>query len=269
MRTEGSDATAHMSEETGRASTIIPKAMVGSYVINGLLTLVMIITYCFLLVDYTSAEKSATGLLGLPFLQVFANATGSIRGGAALSSILVVLQIFGTMNFMAACARQIFAFARDKGLPFGYWIAKVDAAGTYPVNAVLVVWGFVMLLSLITLGSYTAFEAITSLTMLALTSTYLISLGCVLWRRCFGGGLPASPWTLGRFGIPINVLALCYCIFLIIFLPWPVTVPVTKDNFNWASVMFIGILVLSAFYYIIRARKAYMGPVVQVRPRGE
>ena len=70
--------------------------------------------------------------LGLPYLQVFANITGSARGGQALVSVMAVLQIFGTVNWMATCARQIFAFARDRGLPFGSWIASVDAQGTYP-----------------------------------------------------------------------------------------------------------------------------------------
>lgn len=43
----GSDATAHMAEETRNASLVIPRAMVWSYVINGLMVFLMLITYCF------------------------------------------------------------------------------------------------------------------------------------------------------------------------------------------------------------------------------
>lgn len=64
-----------------------------------------------------------------------------------MASILCVLQAFGATNFMASSARQIFAFARDKGLPFHNWIAKVDSAGTFPINAVFVVWAFIVLIS--------------------------------------------------------------------------------------------------------------------------
>lgn len=264
---KGADTSAHMSEETKHAGRVIPQAMVWSYVINGILAYVFAITYCFLLVDYSAAESSPTGLLYLPFLQVFANTVGSASGGAAIASILVVLQIFGSINYMATCSRQIFAFARDGGLPFGRWIAKVDAAGTYPINAVLVVWAIVILETLITLGSTVAFDAINSLTTLALSSTYFISLACMFWRRC-AGGLPASAWSLGRAGPPLNLLGMVFCIFLIVFLPWPIAVPVTAQNFNWSSVMFTGIMIIATAYFF-RARKVYTGPVVDVRPRGE
>ena len=60
----GSDATAHMSEETKSASTVIPKAMVTSYIIKGLTTMAMIITYFFCLVGYDEAGHSPTGKLG-------------------------------------------------------------------------------------------------------------------------------------------------------------------------------------------------------------
>lgn len=262
----GSDATAHMAEETKHASTIVPKIMVSSYLINGFSTMVVLITYCFCLVDYNAAENSPVGVLGLPYLQVFARVTGSIGGGQGLAVVLVLLQIVGTINFMTTCSRQIFAFARDNGLPFSRWIARVDRSGTYPVNAVLVVWTFIVLLTLITLGSTIAFEAITSLTMLALFSTYTISCTCLFWRRCFGGGVRRGPWSLGRFGIPINFLALCYCFFVLTFLPWPVTVPVVPANFNWSSVIYVGILGFSTGYYVLFARKQYAGPVVYTKP---
>ena len=257
-----------MAEETKHASVVIPKAMITSYFINGATCLVMLITYCFILKDYASAEHSLVGeYLLLPFIQVFVNAVGSTGGGTAMVAILTVLQTFGCINWMASNARQIFAFARDRGLPFGSWIAKVDQAGTYPINSILCVWGFVVLISLITLGSIVAFEAIVSLQILALMFTYLTSLSCIIWRRLFGSPLPPSPWTLGRFALPINIVGWCYCLYMVIFLPWPVYLPVTAQNFNWAVVMFSGIMILSGIYYIIWARKVYKGPVVFVRPR--
>ncbi|KAF2718641.1 amino acid transporter [Polychaeton citri CBS 116435] len=263
----GSDATAHMAEETKKASVVVPKAMITSYVVNGGLGFIMTVTFCFLLVDYDNAENSPVGMIGLPFIQVFINAVGSVGGGTAMVAILCVIQTFGCINWMASNARQIFAFARDQGLPFSGWIAKVNMAGTYPVNSILFVWAFVVLISLITLGSTIAFDAIVSLQILALIFTYLVSLSCLIWRRLFGEPLPASPWTLGRFGLPINVVGICYCVYLIIFLPWPIEVPVTAENFNWAPVMFVGIMILSALYYILWARKIYKGPVFLVRPR--
>lgn len=258
-----------MAEETKHASTVIPKAMITSYHVNAATGFVMLVTYCFTLVDYATTLDSPAGQFGVPFVQVFINATGSIGGGTAMVAIICVLQTFGCYNWMASNARQIFAFARDRGLPFGSWIAKVDQAGTYPINSILCVWGFVVLITLITLGSIVAFYALTSLQILSLMFTYLVSLSCIIWRRLFGDPLPTSPWTLGRFALPINILGWLYCLYMVVFLPWPVALPVTPQSFNWASVMFAGIMFLSALYYLIWARKVYKGPVVQVRPREE
>ena len=258
-----------MAEETRHASTVIPKAMIASYVINGALAFVMIVTYCFTLVDYESAVNSPVGLFQLPFIQVFANATGSAGGGAALVSLLVILQVFGTFNFVASTSRQMFAFARDRALPFSGWIAKVDAGGTFPVNAVIIVWLFTVLLSLITLGSVVAFDAIISLPSLAFMFTYLVSVSCLTWRRYFGPPLPPSPWTLGRFGGPINIIAIMYCVYIIVFLPFPTAIPVTAVYFNWAPVIFGGVMILALLYYFAYARKYYKGPVAYLRPREE
>jgi len=111
-----------MAEETRHASDVIPKAMVASYFINGLMVFLMLITYCFCLSDLDTAFQSATGF---PFIAVFATAVGSAEGAAAITSLLIVLIVFSVTNYMAACSRQVFAFARDKGFPLYSWIAKV------------------------------------------------------------------------------------------------------------------------------------------------
>ena len=260
-----------MAEETKEAAVIVPNAMVASYLINGGFAFIILVTYCFLLVDYTAVENSPLGLAGLPFIEVFVRATNSAAGGCTLLAIMSVVQIFGCANWMASNARQIFAFARDGGLPFHGWIAKVDSAGTYPVNAILIVWAGVCLLPLIYLGSAAAFTALTSLQIIALIFTYLISLTSILWRRIFRpGSLPSSPWTLGRLALPINVVGWFYCIYQLAFLAWPQFVnPLTLAYMNWSSVMFVGIMALSAVYYFIWGKRLYKGPVVLVRPREE
>ncbi|KAK5696833.1 hypothetical protein LTR97_008137 [Elasticomyces elasticus] len=256
-----------MAEETHDASMTIPKAMIASFLINGTLVFAMMMTYIFTLVDYDSIVNSREGHLGIPYLRAFANSTNSIPAGAALAALIVVLQIIGVTTWMTSCSRQIWAFGRDQGFPFSGWITKVDRGRTHPVNALVAVWGFVVLICLITLGSSVAFNAINSVQVLAIVSTYLTSIACLLWRRSFGDPLPASPWTLGRAAIPLNMVAFCYCIFLGIFVPFPAVLPVTVQNFNWAPVIFIGVMLLSALYYQLWAKKRYYGPVVLVQQR--
>jgi amino acid transporter len=81
-----------------------------------------------------------------------------------------------------------------------------------PVNAVYVTGGFSFILSLIYIGSPTAFYAITSLMTVALLQCYMFSIGSILWRRIVHPEtLPQGTFMLGRWGIPINAFAVVWC----------------------------------------------------------
>ena len=62
----------------------------------------------------------------------------------------------------------------------------------------------------------------------------------------------------------MNGFALVYSLYLIIFIAFPVEVPVTVDTVNWSPVMFVGVVLLAWVYYILYAHKVYNGPVKKV-----
>lgn len=74
-----------------------------------------------------------------------------------------------------------------------------------------------------------------------------------------------GPWTLGKLGIAVNMLAMAFCLFLVIFLPFPTILPVTAQNMNYASVVFVGVILFSLIDWIVRGRKRYTGPIREVR----
>lgn len=94
----GSDSTAHLAEETQLAATVIPKAMIVSYCITGLMNFITLITLCFCFVDPEQASSSTT----YPFLTVFTSATGSAQGATGLGSILILLIGCSTVNYMVS-----------------------------------------------------------------------------------------------------------------------------------------------------------------------
>lgn len=145
-----SDSTAHMAEETQHAAYVIPRAMVWSYFIIGLLDFVMLLVVCFIWVDQEFYLNNPTGYA---FLGLFITATGSANGAIAITSIMILLTVLSLVNFMASTSRQVFAFARDDGLPFSRWISKVNKRTLTPMNALVVVLVFVVLICLIGLGS--------------------------------------------------------------------------------------------------------------------
>ena len=124
-----------------------------------------------------------------------------------------------------------------------------------------------MVLSLINIGSTVAFNAILSLSTVALMATYILSIACVVARRFSGEPLPPARWTLGRMGLPINIAALVYTTWGFFWSFWPNSHDVTVSNFNWACVLFVGLMSVSAILYFAYARKIYEGPVVKVEGR--
>ena len=83
-----------------------------------------------------------------------------------------------------------------------------------PVNAVFVTASFSFALSLIYIGSPTAFYAITSLMTVALLQCYMFSIGSILWRRIrMPETIPQSYFSLGKWGIPINAVAFVWCMW--------------------------------------------------------
>lgn len=120
----GPDSATHMSEELRDASYTLPRAMIITTLVNGAMGFVMLVTFCMTLGNVDIILSTPTGQ---PFIQVFYNATGSKSGTSTLTAILITLATFGCVTNIATSSRQVWAFARDQGLPFSRWLAYVSS----------------------------------------------------------------------------------------------------------------------------------------------
>lgn len=226
------------------------------------MAIVLLISYLF---STPSVWDSLQDDTGFPFLYVFKQAT-STAGVNGLTAIILLPVIFSNILFNASTSRQTFAFARDRGLPFAKWIGKVDAKRKIPVNAIALSCIISCALSLINIGSETAFNAIISLNVAALMYTYIVSISCVVYRKIWHADtLPPRRWDMGPWGLVINIIALLYSCFALFWSLWPPERPVTLDNFNWSVVIFGGVFVISLVMYVIKGRKEYLGPAAIVQ----
>lgn len=117
----GADSAAHMSEECRDAGVVVPKAMMWTLAINGLMGFIMLITYLYSMPNVTHAINEVSGF---PMIYVFRQAM-SISSVMTIIVFFIVVLMAGNISFQAATARQTFAFARDHGLPFSSWLSKV------------------------------------------------------------------------------------------------------------------------------------------------
>ncbi|OAQ74176.1 amino acid transporter [Pochonia chlamydosporia 170] len=257
----GSDSVAHMAEEIKDAGVVVPRSMVWSFLINVPFTFGLLIAYLFCIGNVEEALASKTGF---PFMYVFQNATKSISATTGLTIVVLVLLTMITISALASTSRQTFAFARDKGLPFSNWLGTVHPSWQVPVNSVFFTCAFSMAFALINIGSTVAFNAMLSLSTVALMATYVVSIGCVTLKRIRGEQLPRCRWSLGRSGLSINIIALLYSCWSFFWSFWPNSYEVTAANFNWACVLFVGLMAISWAIYFAKARHVYEGPVATV-----
>ena len=133
-----------------------------------------------------------------------------------------------------------------------------------PLNSITTTIIITSLLSLINLGSATALNSITSLSTTALLSSYMCSIGCMIWRRVTNHRLLPSKFGLGRWGLPINIAAEAYLVVAFFFAFFPTEHYPDPDDMNW-NILIYGVVVVGSLLYYIRARHNYDGPVEYVR----
>ncbi|KAL2809705.1 amino acid/polyamine transporter I [Aspergillus granulosus] len=258
----GYDCSVHMCEEIKDASQTLPKAMMSAVGVNACLGFIMVITICFTLGDVESVLATPTGF---PFIQIFYNTTQSYAATNAMTAILVITLTASTITEVATASRQLWSFARDQGLPFSSFFAYVTPGWNIPLNSVMVSLAVTILLSLINIGSSVALTAIVSLTITSLMSAYILSIGCILIKRFRGEALPARRWSLGRFGMAINLASMAFLLPIFVFAFFPLTSTVDEQTMNWSVVMYVGLITLASLYYAIRGRHHFVAPVALIK----
>ena len=128
----GADGAIHMSEEIENASIVVPRAILTTYLINGVSAFAMLVTILFCTNDIQGALDSATGY---PFIEILLSATNSPAGTTVLVGILAVLDIVASVSCIASASRQLWSFSRDRGVPGWQLISKVKRKKKLQITA--------------------------------------------------------------------------------------------------------------------------------------
>lgn len=132
-----------------------------------------------------------------------------------------------------------------------------------PIRGIILTVFIVCLLSLLNLNaaSYVAFGAILALSSQALFISYFIAISSMLYARYSqGSNLKLGAWNWGRWGLYINIFALLYTTYAIIWLPFPSTLPVTAANMNYCGPIMGFILVTAVLVWFAWAKDNWAGP---------
>jgi urea carboxylase system permease len=267
----GFDTAGTLAEETKSPRTEAPKAIIGSVI--GAFLIGAIFLFCMLLgiPDLKTAIAQAWG----PAQIIDANF------GAAMSAaflMVVSAAIFVCcLAIETATIRLCFGMARDDTLPASTWLKKVNPGLHTPVIACIVI-GILSGIPFIQFAGV-AIIAIAATGMIYLS--YLIGNLALLRARLRGWPKTKAPFSLGRWGLPLTVVALLYGGGMFLNMMWPRAAtnprPATEApslNFHWhwlnsQPVLWstLGVIVVvGAFYFVLVQRNK---PAHLQAPEGE
>lgn len=114
-----------------------------------------------------------------------------------MGAIVLALTWACATGIITTASRMTWSFSRDKGTPFSSVVSYVSKTRRIPTVAVLVVTGIAALLTLIYIGSDTAFNDVISLTITGFYSSYFLPAAFLLYNRVKGRIQPHNQQTPG------------------------------------------------------------------------
>lgn len=259
----GADGAIHMSEEIQMASTVVPRALVASIALNGVMGFAMLIAILFCIGDIDNALSTPTGF---PFIEIFRQAVRTNGGATAMTAVVLSLMIFATIAVLAAASRMTWAFSRDNGLPGSRLLSRVEPRTKIPLYAVGLSVIITMLLGLINIGSSAAFNAVASLVVSGYLGSYTLPMILLLHKKITNPtSIHYGPWTLGRrLGIFCNAFGLMWIAIVMVFSFFPaVRTDLTLQSMNWSCLLWGGTMLIGVASYFGYLRGRYNGPVVE------
>jgi choline transport protein len=130
-----------------------------------------------------------------------ADSVGSTAGATVMTAVVIILTWACATGIITTASRMTWSFARDKGTPFSHALAFVSKTRRVPLVALGTACFLAALLTLIYIGSYTAFNDVVSLTITGFYSSYFLPAAFLLYRRV---KKQISPHELDTPGFPVR-----------------------------------------------------------------
>ncbi len=246
----GYDASAHMAEETYLARLNSAWGIFLSVAVSAVVGYVML-----MVLTLSITNISATATDPYPVLKILYDNLAPFCANLLAVIIAGAMWLCG-LSCVTSMSRMWFAFARDGGLPGHAFIRQVHPRWRTPVNAILVT-SFLAVLMLLWSGAY---YVVTAICVVMLYWAYGLPIFLNLRNKLRGRNeytSPATaPWTLGKWCVPLNVLAVLWIVLISVFLVLP-----PNELVLWTVVL---IAISMTAYWQWDVRKRFTGPAAAV-----
>ncbi|KAG0288418.1 hypothetical protein BGZ96_007827 [Linnemannia gamsii] len=241
------------AEESRRPERALPKLMVGSMVSSLLIGLPLVIVLNYGII------KTIRGLLDepVPGIKIILSTIGNSTGTVFVAFVLTAIFFTGLIRLSTA-TRTVYSFARDGGIPHSVYWNHLHPRRKIPQRVSwLVTIACMCCIFPFFWGNSVAFQWVSSLGCITANISFVVPLCMRLTRE---GKLHFIPghFTLGRFSKPLHILSIIWLSFLSLILMFPSTIPVTRNNFNYAPVVLAILTIIFAISWC-KARTDFTG----------
>jgi amino acid transporter len=244
----GYDASAHVAEETVMARLNSAWGVFLSVAVSAVVGYVMLVVLTWSIPEGKVAETAADAY---PVLYIVYNNLSSFFANVIAIIIGVAMWLCGLAS-ITSMARMWYAFARDDGMPGSGLIKQVSPKYRTPVWSTLITSVLAVIICLYA----AAFYVVTSISTITLYLAYMFPI-YLNWRNKRRGQgefttPETAPWTLGKWGPLLNVIAIVWVLILTVVFSLP-----PNELVLWTM---IGLAVVLVLYWQLVAKRSFIGP---------
>jgi len=250
----GFDTAGSLAEETHDPRRHAPPAIIRALAASGIAGFLVLL---FAVMSVPNIHAPQIGTSGLPY--VVKAALGGTIGNLFLIDSVIAITVC-SLAVHAGGIRMIFTMGRDGRLPASSAIARVHGKSKTPLVPSLVIGVLTIALLILNVGNQRAFFVLTSVAIIMFYLAYLCVTVPLLLARLRGKWPTPSHgpyFSLGRWGLPVNLLAVIFQIGVLVNLAWPRVAVYGGDHwyYQWGAFVFVGLLGgVGALYYLIALR---------------
>jgi amino acid transporter len=239
----GFDTAGTLAEETHNPSRAVPRALLlallGSFVIGGLFLVGAVLAIPADGLTKFMADPSSLESIISDAIPGFSNVFFII--------VATAITVCG-LSVQANATRLLFSMARDREVPGSKLFSRVHPSLGTPLAAILTT----AVLSAALIFATQVEAVLVAVTVVLIYLAYLICTTATLVARLRGKFVASGSFSLGRWGLIVNALAVTWGIAMIINLSWYRPVEGAPAYLNLAIYIFVPlILVIGALYYFL------------------
>jgi amino acid transporter len=223
----GFEACGDVAEEVKNPGVQIPKSMRMTIYIGGAASFFITLALLLAVPDFGAVISGADPD---PVTTVLRDAFGPL-GFRVVVAVVLISFISCALSLQAAASRLMYSYARDEMMPASALFARFSTKRAVPPYSLALA---AVVPSIIVIGSKFSADALTKIVSFAALGIYLGFMMVVIaaLRARLRGWQPSGKFTLGRWGLAVNVAALVYQVGAATNMAWPRTPGVAwYDNY--------------------------------------